>query len=320
MFSVHSKSENGFDKIVLQDDDSKSSAHIVPSCGAILQSFTLLQNGKLLNVIESYKDAGDFKENVASKGFLGCKLSPFVCRINKGRYHFGDKDYHLTKYYTGDSALHGELYDVPFAVTGKKGGEESAVVSMKYSYRKSDPGYPFDYDCTITYVLEKENTLNVITLVENKDQGLIPIQDGWHPYFTLGEKIDELLLEFQAKEIVEFNSELIPTGRLIPYNKYGSLKRIGNDSLDNCFTLNFAECQPMCLLRSYSQKLEVQIMPDPSYPYLQLYTPLHRNSIAIENISSVPDAFNNGIGLKILSAGESVTFKTSYRISQILKK
>jgi len=315
MFSVQNKTENGFAKIILRDDFSNTFAEIVPSCGAILHSFSVLQNGHAINVIDSYDNAEDFKKNVTSKGFLGCKLSPFVCRINKGMYHFAEKDYRLKKFYWGNSALHGELYDEGFTVIDHIGTEEKAVVSMKYEYRKNDPGYPFNYDCTITYELEKQNTVNVITTIDNKDEGLIPIQDGWHPYFTLETKIDDLMLEFQAKELVEFNSELIPTGILISYEEYGSLKKIGNAVLDNCFKLNFEECQPMCVLRNPKNKIELEIVPDESYPYLQIYTPPHRKSIAIENISSVPDAFNNGIGLKILSPGESAAFKTSYKIT-----
>jgi Galactose mutarotase and related enzymes len=317
MFSVHENLENGFHKIVLQDDFSKTSAQIVPSCGGILQSFVVFNDGKPINVIDSYDNATDFKDHVTSKGFLGCKLSPFVCRINGGRYHFAEKDYRIEKYYSGNHALHGLLFDEFFTVVEQQATETTARVSMKYAYRKNDPGYPFNYDCIITYELQNANQLDITTTIENKDEGLIPIQDGWHPYFKLGGRINDMMLEFQSREMVEFDSGLIPTGNMVRYEEYGSLKRIGEDVFDNCFTLNFAECQPLCVLKNNIKKIEIEIIPDPSYPYLQIYTPSHRNSIAIENISSVPDAFNNGIGLKVLTAGESATFKTAYKIRLI---
>ena len=317
MFSIINKTENGFDKVLLRDDIAGTLAEIIPSCGAILHSFSVLQNGKAVNVIDSYESADDFQKNVTSKGFLGCKLSPFVCRVNKGEYHFGENDYRITKFYLNRSALHGELFDVKFVLTNQVATDTRAFVTMKYEYRRNDPGYPFNYDCTIIYELENDNKLNVVTRVDNKDVGLIPIQDGWHPYFTLGEKIDDLMLEFQSKELVEFDDTLIPTGKLLRYEKFGSIQKLGNESLDNCFVLNFAECQPMCVLRNNTAKIEVQIMPGDSYPYLQIYTPPHRKSIAIENISSLPDGFNNGIGLKILSPGESAIFKTAYKITLI---
>jgi aldose 1-epimerase len=57
--------------------------------------------------------------------------------------------------------------------------------------------------------------------------------------------------------------------------------------------------------------------PDRSYPYLQVYTPPHRRSIAIENLSAAPDAFNNGIGLISLGPEDSKAFQTRYRIAKL---
>lgn len=316
MFNIIPKTENGFEKIILKDESSGTFAAIVPTCSAILHTFSVVKDEKDFNVIESYESADDFKQNVTSKGFLGTKLSPFVCRINKGKYHFGEKDYTIEKYYDGNNALHGMLYDQAFRITDTSANTDAASVSMLHEYRASDAGYPFNYDCIVTYQLEKNNKLTVVTEIINKDEGLIPLQDGWHPYFMLDDKIDELQLEFQSKEMVEFNNELIPTGNLIRYEEFGSLKKLGDTFFDNCFTVNFAECQPMCVLRNQNKKIEVEIHPDKSYPYLQFYTPAHRNSIAIENISGAPDAFNNGMGFQTLSPGESATFKTAYKINQ----
>jgi aldose 1-epimerase len=58
----------------------------------------------------------------------------------------------------------------------------------------------------------------------------------------------------------------------------------------------------------------LEISPEGSYPFLQIYTPPHRQSIAIENLSAAPDAFNNKMGLIVLTAGEEKTFRTLYAI------
>jgi aldose 1-epimerase len=116
---------------------------------------------------------------------------------------------------------------------------------------------------------------------------------------------------------VDFDAGLIPTGKLSPYQEFGSLKKIGTTEFDHCFTVNFAECAPLCVLRDTSTKLQLEIYPDRSYPYLQVYTPPHRNSIAIENLSAIPDAFNNGTGLQVLAPGELMIFKTIYKITSI---
>ena len=315
MFSINSKKENGFDKIILKDDSTGTFVEIIPSCGAILHAFTIIKEEEAINVIESYESEDDFKTNVTSKGFLGSKLSPFVCRINNGKYNFAGKEYTIEKYYDQKNALHGLLFDQPFTVTGQQSNEVSAAVSMIYEYRATDPGYPFNYDCIVTYELEEHNRINVFTEIINKDTVAIPIQDGWHPYFKLGVKIDELKLQFRSYEMVEFNEDLIPTGKLIPYKEFDKLKQLGDTFFDNCFTLNFSEGQPICLLQNAEKNIEIEIHTDESYSYLQLYTPPHRNSIAIENISSVPDAFNNELGFKTLAPGQSTSFNTAYKIS-----
>ena len=172
-------------------------------------------------------------------------------------------------------------------------------------------GYPFNYDCIVTWRLEPENKLTVITECVNRDQGLIPMQDGWHPYFTLGDTINDLDLEFQSKSMVEFNTELIPTKKLVDYNRFSGIEKLGDRFLDNCFTLDTQECQPLCVLRNSEKKIEIQFFPDESYPYLQIYTPPHRKSIAIENLSGAPDGFNNEMGVITLEPGQSALFKTS---------
>ena len=315
MFSISSKSFSGFNIFVLSDDSNGTYLEIIPECGAILRSFNILIGKIPFNVVKSYNSREDFDNNVESLGFLGCKLSPFVCRLKNGKYRFGKRDYTIAKYYLGDNALHGLLYDRSFEVIQQNSDENSSSIKMVYRYRADDSGYPFNYDCIVTYELEKNNLVNVITESVNHDKGLIPIQDGWHPYFTLGDQIDNLQLEFQSNEIVVFDNNLIPTGELKKYDEFCNIRTIGDTVLDNCFSLNFAECQPMCVLRNPLKNLELGIYPDKSYPYLQIYTPPHRESIAIENISSAPDAFNNNLGTRVLGRDESAIFKTSYKIS-----
>jgi len=316
MFTIQKKKESGFDKIILQNDETKNYAAVAPACGAVLLEFVVEQNNVLLNVIDGYKSADEFKNQLAEKGFKGCKLSPFVCRLNQSKFTFADKEYVVEKQKSSPNkhAIHGLIYDKSFEVISETANDKEAAVTMKYEYREDDPGYPFNYDCIVTWRLEKNNKLTVITECVNKDEGLIPIQDGWHPYFTLGDTINNLDLEFQSLKMVEFNTELLPTKKLIDYTRFTTIEKLGDRFLDNCFVLDSQECQPLCVLRNADKKIEVQLMPDESYPYLQVYTPPHRKSIAIENLSGAPDGFNNNIGVTTLESGQSSLFKTSYKI------
>ena len=209
------------------------------------------------------------------------------------------------------------IYDADFSIVHQYANEESATLVLQHAYHGTDEGYPFSFNCIITYQLKKNNELIITTEIINRDNKPIPVQDGWHPYFTLGKKIDDLELAFQSKQQVVFDEQLIPTGRFMEYTEFVTSKKIKDTFFDNCFTLDMNAAQPLCILKDTDNKIQVEIKPDKSYPYLQLYTPPHRQSIAIENLSAPPDAFNNGIHLIILVPGDNAVFSTSYKVTTL---
>jgi aldose 1-epimerase len=316
MFSVKAVYDQGFNKIILSDEASGTIAEVLPEWGAMLHSFsTIIKAGERIDIIDSYEDAADIAANLTAKGFKSSKLSPFVCRLNEGKYNFEQQEYVITKFRLGDHAIHGLLYDQPFEILVTGTDENNAWATMKYAYRGLQEGFPFHYDCIVTYRLQKDNKLSVQTEVTNRTNGRLPIQDGWHPYFTLGGNIDDLQLQFNASSIVEFNEGLIPTGKLLPFDKFNTAQLIGDTFLDNCFVIERKKDGPACILRNNKRKIQLEIIATENYPYLQIYTPPHRNSIAIENLSSVPDAFNNGMGAITLEQDAKITFGVTYKIT-----
>lgn len=314
MFNTHLREENGFSIVVLKDEESGCYAEILPQCGALLHSFGVDSPQRKLQLIDHFSSQKDFENQCEELGYLGCKLSPFVCRLKNSSYHFGGINYTVENRSPGNHALHGLLYRKPFQLVTSKADHHSASVTLKYAYRSDDPGYPFDYDCTVTWKLNEDYQLQVTTVIENKSSGLIPVQDGWHPYFDLGKKVDELELELQSGSKLVFDEQLLPTGEKIKDTTFDVIKPIGSIHLDNSFELDLQECQPLCVLRNTEGGFEVGIYPSASYPILQIYTPAHRRSIAIENLSGPPNAFNTGTGFDTLESGQQATYNTAYKI------
>lgn len=298
--------------ITLKDLKNNTYAEIY-AFGALLNKFYAENNETSLNVIDGFSSPAEAAEKI-KQFFKSAKLSPYACRVKDAEYRFGEEKHRLTKYSKHKDAIHGLLFDADFAITEHYSDETGAAVKLEFVYNDNNEGYPFCYKCEVEYKLSAGNTLTITTTITNTDKQLLPVADGWHPYFTLGDSINDYQLEFQSKEMLEFDESLIPTGKLFPFEEFGSLKDLETTLLDNCFTLNFAECQPLCVLRNPLRKVQVEFHPSDSYPYLQVYTPEHRKSIAIENLSAAPDAFNNGIGLKVLEAGEAATFSAMYKI------
>lgn len=314
-FTYNISNESDHPVIRLQDTLTGSYAELY-AFGAVLNKFCATINGDELNVIDGFASVEEAMETMTPL-FKSSKLSPFVCRTKNAKFHFGDRTHHLTKYSMGNHAIHGLVFNAVFSVMETTADEESACVKLQHVYDRSDEGFPYAFRCEVEFTLRASNELQLKTTVTNIDDQLLPVADGWHPYFTLGAPVDDCLLEFQSREMLEFDDELIPTGKLIPYQEFGSLRPLGTTAFDNCFTVNFAECQPMCVFRNSQKKVQVEIHPSHEYPYLQLFTPGHRQSIAIENLSAAPDALNNGLGLKVLEPHESAYFITRYIIRSL---
>ena len=301
--------------ITLSENEQKAQVEIY-AFGALLNKFCKEHQGEMMNVIDGFESVQQAMEHIMP-AFKSAKLSPFVCRIKNAKYHFGEADHKLTKYVVNESALHGLVFDQVFSIIDTVATDEYAKVILQYVYDNKLEGFPFLYRCEVEYCLKKDHTLCIKTTITNIDEQLMPVADGWHPYFALGDAIDVCQLEFQSKEKLEFNEALIPTGVTTPYQEFGSLEYLGNSILDNCFTLNFAECQPMAVFRNPLKKIQVEIHPSEQYPYLQIFTPPHRNSIAIENLSAAPDALNSFKGLQVLEPQERISFSTKFIIKSL---
>jgi aldose 1-epimerase len=277
--------------------------------GGLLNSWKLSPATDNFDIIDGNNFEAGWK-NFESNGFKGGKMNPFSCRLNYGKYVHEDITYRIDKFYLGDHALHGLLYEANFEIINTATTEDSASVTLHYEYKKIDSGFPFNYSVSLKWVFEKNNKVHIETTITNKDQQSFPMMDGWHPYFKLSESINECTIQFINKGLLVYNDALIPTGELLPCLDFESPKTLANIELDNGYLLDAK--QSSASLENNNFKLVVT--PDANYSYLQLYIPSSRKSIAIENLSGAPDCFNNKMGLHIMQPQEVWSLKTQYQL------
>ena len=306
-FSVNIKDDDLFPVVVLKDEQQKTEA-VIYMFGGLLNNFII--DGKQ-NIVDGFASCSDAKENITN-GFKSAKLSPFVCRVNNGEYEFQNEKYKTGKFFISAEAIHGLLYDAVYNIMDYGADNNSAFIILQYEYSKKDEGFPFKYSCEITYRLKEKNKLSITTTITNKSNKEMPLSDGWHPYFKFDQSINNLSLKINATQILEFDDKLLPTEKIFSFNKFQTPEKLNDEVFDNCFLLKNG-IEPACIIEDIKNKLRLKISPLENYPYLQVYTPPHRNSIAVENLSSAPDAFNNKIGLIILKPSESKTFSTVYQ-------
>ncbi len=252
-------------------------AEILPK-GAYLYSFKI--NGKELIL------RGNL-ERVTRGGMA--VLIPFANRIKGGEYIFEGTRYVLPKNNEGN-AIHGLVLDKEFEVLEV----QSDSVSLKYELEHE--GYPTRLACILVYKLFR-NGFRVKINVKNIGNKRSPLTVGLHPYFIVAEdwKIE---VKDNVKRCVTFNK--IPTGELVK-------TKIEHREYDDCFFVN----DSIVLKSSYS----VVKLVRRNMPYIQLYTGV-RGALAIEPMSGAPDAYHNGLGLRIIEPNEEVNYSFSAKFLQ----
>ena len=276
--------------------------------GALLNSWQVMDNTKSIEIVEGNdfsKGWGDFENN----GFRGGKMSPFSCRIENGQYTFEDKTYTIEKFYHEKHALHGILYDALFSVELSETDDQGAYLHLKYHYEATDKGFPFAYTVLIKWHLLKNNLVTAETIITNLSDSTIPMMDGWHPYFKLDSSINDSFITLKANGKIEYDESLLPTKKILGENEFETKNKIENIHLDNCYLVDAID--NTCILEN--EKYQLIVQPLMNYPYLQLYTPSDRKSIAIENLSGIPNCFNNKIGLQLMKPHQNLVLKTSYQ-------
>lgn len=308
-FSIDIQGQESHQIILLKEDQTGTVVEVF-AFGALLNSFKVTTPDGQLNVVDGFRGTQDAIEHITA-AFKSAKMSPFACRLKNGRYQWNDQECTVNGFFLGDHALHGLLYNAVHTIQNKGVDSFSAWVTFEHHYTGTDKGYPFEYTLLVKWELSAGNCLTVTTTATNHSSTIIPFSDGWHPYFTAGEDVDDCEIKFNSDRKLVFDADLIPTGAEEKDDRFLQGRLLRGVTLDNSFLLPDDEAG-YCELKS--KQVRIIVEPLLHYPYLQVYTPEHRKSIAIENLSSAPDTFNNGMGLIHLHPKKPIQFITRYRV------
>lgn len=276
---------------------------LIPELGAMVHQVGLLNGNGLVVPILECDSADELKTN---PWFRGRILFPFNDRIPQGRYSFGGTEYQLPINCEEDqSSIHGLLYQRAFSFVSWTEGENSTSITYCCSIDKDDySSYPFSVDVTVVYSLGLSD-FSISYSVANRDDQSLPFALGWHPYFTLDSQINSLQLLCGGGAYVAVDKDLNPIGENLPVKgtdlDFTLMKKIGPGELDIALT---SSGSGKTVLKDGCNSLELTFDRD-FFPFVQLFTPPGRKSIAIEPISAATNSFNlPGLGKIVLSPGE----------------
>ena len=286
-------------------NSSGDSICILPEAGATI--YELVLAGR--TVIHGRDTYEDFVRNRSA--YEGARLCPFPSRIEDGSYNFNGIRYKLKP---NDNfkrnAIHGLLADADYSMLDTFLGENSGRIRFCFNF-EGIAGYPFPFYTELNFILE-EHSITIETSIENRHNESIPMGDGWHPYFNLGNNIDGLKLRLPSTKALVLNEYLIPTGQMVEKQLNETL---GSMSIDDCFVIDPSLGQAHTYLSDSKNTLNIwQDTGKPGYNYLVVYTPGDRKQIAIEPLTSPPNAFNSGDGLVVMEPDAVIKIRTGITI------
>ncbi len=319
-FSVNIKNFGSEKVYELVDNQKNERLSVLPFLGGSINDLVFIHKGKQINIIDGYASPDEAKNNLLTS-FKGSKLFPFPNRIKDATYNYDGRSYKLfINFPNENNTIHGLVFDKEFEVSDIKESDESCCLKLSYSYDQDHEGYPFKFILSISYILDQDG-FKFTSHIENKSSTHIPIGDGWHPYFKIGDKtVDELSIEFPSLYHIKCDRRGIPIGEKEKYREFNILKPLKNNTFDNCFELM---PNKMAQSKIYDEKegfgfVVWQNMGKKGYNYLQVFTPPKRNSIALEPMTCIPDSFNNQTGLIQMAPNESIRF--NWGIKKIQKQ
>lgn len=303
-----------FDRIRIKNKENELA--IVPKFGGNLVELNMIINGKKTNILDSY-DSGEelAKLNYNKSAFL----LPFPNRLKNGQYQFDGKTYQfpINNTDTGN-AIHGFKDFYNMEIIDYSTNEDNCSITLKSQYLGNNSAYPFPFDFEIQYQLGEYNEFICQVQLTNPNDFTIPIGFGWHPYFKFGDSVNKIALTLPKVDQILVDSTMIPTGKRTDFTAFSSSQAIGNTQFDTCFKIKENDGKATIELVIPHQKIKMIYWQEADkFPYVQLFTPSSRKSLAIEPMTCNIDALNNGDGLLHLEKGACFKGKFGLKIREL---
>lgn len=300
--------------ITIFNPETKESATINASKGGTLISLKLMVCKSLHELIAiPYQNKYSLSENPYYPSGL---LMPWVNRVRNGNYSFLGKNYQLPINETNlGNAIHGFLAHKPFEILHQNINEEIASITLKHSHDGSFEGYPFPFDGYLTYTLDSKGNFELTIASKNTGNTSMPFATGWHPYFRLGENLNDQIVYFNSIEKYLSDSQMIPL-KAEPFSAKGGMKLM-NEKPDNVYLLEPLTTNNVTLVNT-KEAIALHLNFDSTqFPYFIAFCPENEECIALEPMTGNTDCFNTFEGLLTLEANQSFTGTVKINVSEI---
>ena len=179
--------------------------------GATLQSlFVPNRKGEHVDVVLGYDTIEDYQKNFM---FLGATIGRVANRIKDARFTLNGVEYKLAAN-NGNACLHGGVVGFDKKIWQAQIDGDSVFFSL--TSPDGEEGFPGTLRTQVSYQFDDMGRLTIGYTAESDAD--TPVNLTNHAYFNLAGSGDALghLIKMDADAVVETDSALIPTGRIVP--------------------------------------------------------------------------------------------------------
>ncbi|WP_324651248.1 aldose 1-epimerase [Georgenia sp. H159] len=269
----------------------------------VLRWSTSTPDGGTVELAAGYASAAELERNLSGAFAI---MAPFANRLRGGRYTFDGSEYDLRpEMHPQDTeVIHGLVRRARWRLDGVDTSGELAALTLSTTIRpEQHAGYPFALDLEVVFRFGGQR-LGAELRARNVGPTDAPVVLGWHPYLTLPghETVNGLRLTVPARTRVAVDEQLIPLAGEEAYREVdddgASWDPLDDTRLDTAFLLAQTDGVASTWLRSpmTGRSIEVRQRADQA-PVMHVFTAdtlpgKERQSIALEPVSAVADAFN----------------------------
>ena len=317
-FQLLSRPLGAIERFVIQCS-SGAELEILSGHGAGLNAWRVPVRSQMMDLMYGYSDEAVFRKIQADTS-AGVRLSPFAGRTNNAKWQFNGMAYFLDNNVSwAPHALHGLLHTKPWRFVSFKEENDFAELTLAYDYVGSHRGFPFPYRAETRFQFSGLS-FQVISTVTNRGVTPMPYSEGYHPYYSLNTRIDELEMKLPSVKRVLLDNQDIPTGNYEKDNRFENKTLIKETQINDCFMMDSLIKKAVTSLYNPKNGEFLDIWQDSNYKGIQIYTPPDRQSIAIEPMTHEPDVLNHHRDLLIVAPGESLSFSFGSCYSSFVQK
>jgi len=310
-------------RLILTDANGNNSVTVVPTIGALVEQVTLNRRQLLRPVSKDVSPDGVSPVSQADeerwldglKTYPGMLLAPWVNRTKDGRYTWKNKEYNLPiNEPDRNNSLHGFVYNKVFKLQTTVTNEDFALVVLMYDNKDEElPGYPWKFQFSVEYKLEKGNFSATLRAKPLNETDEFPFCAGWHPYFygatdslQFVGTINNCVVEIPSGRKISTDERLIPTGNSTEFPAFsGPLSNQFFDSSISVSKPNGArDGVPVIETKFKSNTMTIGLWQNfQEFPIVHIYTPDTRDAMALEPVSDLANCFNSPSCPTLTSAG-----------------